>query len=212
MITISKLGFENFLTNQRHHQEAGYRKVWDQLAPGQLDNFWKPGGMAIGSFSRLVNLPVSTVRHYLGLGLIEAHYKVDGKYRFHPFNCWEVQSIQHWQDLSLTLEQLVDRRKELQTRRPGTLVLDVLGPVQIEGRDYPEGLVYLRRLPEGRGFREIVMFGVAQGDGSMDQETRELFDELLAELESAHSTLKSRLRELTKKMERLGVKQAALLL
>ncbi len=157
----------------------------------------------------MLQLPVSTVRHYLGLGLIEA-YKVDGNYRFHPFNCWEVRSIQHWQDFALPLEQIVQRRLTQQTRRPGTLVLDVLGPLQIHGRTYPEGLVHLRRLPEGNGYRETVLFGLSQGDQPSDPESEELFAELLAELESARQRLHLQLLQLTGKLERLGAKQDAL--
>ncbi len=89
-------------------------------------------------------------------------------------------------------------------------MLDVLGPVQIQARDYPEGLVHLRRVPEGKGFREIVTFGVAQGDGTMDQESRDLFHELLAELASARVLLQERLGQLSAKLDRLGAKQAAL--
>ena len=101
MITLSKDRFEHFLKQRRASQDPGYREVWQQLALGRLDDFWKAGGMAIGAFAWLVDLPVSTVRHYLGLGLLEAHYKVDGKYRFHPFNCWEVQSVQQWHQYTL---------------------------------------------------------------------------------------------------------------
>ena len=102
------------------------------------------------------------------------------------------------------------RRAEVQARRPGTLVLDVLGPLVIHGRQYPEGLVYLRRRAEGNGSYETVVFGLAQGEDETDEESQEIFAELRAELESAQHRLQARLRDLTGKLERLGAKQAAL--
>lgn len=209
MITLSKATFEKYLLQRRGHGDPDYRKVWDELSLGRLESFWKPGGMSIGGFARLMELPVSTIRHYLGLGLLEA-YKVEGGYRFHPFNCWEVRSVVHWQDFGLSLEQIVRRRQDVQARRPGTLVLDVLGPLQIHGRQYPEGLVYLRRLPEGTGYREIVVFGLGEGEEPADPESEELFAELLGELESAGVRLQARLRELDEKMLRLGAKRSVL--
>lgn len=209
MITLSKATFEKYLQQRRAYGDPDYRKVWDELSLGRLDRFWAPGGMSIGGFARLMELPVSTIRHYLGLGLLEA-YKVEGGYRFHPFNCWEVRSVLHWQDFGLNLDQIVRRRRDVQSRRPGTLVLDVLGPLTIQGRQYPEGLVYLRRLEEGGGYREMVLFGLGEGEEPADPESEELFAELLGELESAGVRLQARLWELNAKLDRLGAKRAAL--
>ena len=80
----------------------------------------------------------------------------------------------------------------------------------IHGREYPEGLVDLRRLTEGSGTREVVVFGLADGEEEADVESRQIFAELRVELESAQQRLQTRLRELTGKLERLGAKQAAL--
>lgn len=104
----------------------------------------------------------------------------------------------------------MQRRLTQQIRRPGTLVLDVLGPLQIHGRSYPEGLVHLRRQPEGNGYRETVLFGLSQGEQPPDPDSEELFAELLAELETARQRLHDQLLQLTGKLERLGAKQDAL--
>lgn len=37
----------------------------------------------------------------------------------------------------------------------------------------PEGLVHLRRQPEGKGYRETVIFGLGQGEQSPSEETEE---------------------------------------
>jgi DNA-binding transcriptional MerR regulator len=206
---ISKKAFASYLRQRGIDPDPDYYQLWNELALGALDQFFKPGGMAIGAFSALVGLPVSTVRHYLKLGLVEP-YQVEGAYRFHPFNAWEVKSVQHWQDLGLSLEQAVARRHSIRSQRPGTMVLDVLGPLQIQGKPYAEGVVYLRRLPEGGGYREIVIFGVADGDTPMSEDTEELFSSLLLELEDARKQLQAKLDQLTEKLNRLQRKRLAI--
>lgn len=209
MIELSTATFQRYLEKRaKDHDESTFR-VWNELSLGELDRFWSGGGLSIGGFSKLVGLPVSHVRHYLNQGLIEP-YKVGGKYRFHPFNIWEVKSVQHWQELGSTLEKISARRMKNEEKRPGTLVLDVLGPLQILGEEHPEGLVWLRRRPTRGGWHEEVVFGVSAGEEQSDPLCDEIFQELTAELARAGQRLEVRLQELTERLERLNAKQKAL--
>ena len=82
MIELSASVFERYL---RKRLEDHYFRVWNELSLGALDLFWRPGGLSIGPFSKLVDLPVSRVRHYINQGLVEP-YKAGLKFRFHLFS------------------------------------------------------------------------------------------------------------------------------
>jgi DNA-binding transcriptional MerR regulator len=69
-------------------------------------------GVGITMFSRLVKLPVTTVRHYVELGLINP-FSVHGKFFFTPFNVPQVESVRQWRDLGLALEEIRERRRQL---------------------------------------------------------------------------------------------------
>jgi DNA-binding transcriptional MerR regulator len=206
---MSNAAFERYNEKRAHDSDPQYYRVWNELSLGALSQFWRSGGMSIGPFSKLVGLSVSCVRHYLKQNLLEP-YKVAGKYRFHPFNIWEVRSVLHWQDMGLTLVQIAARRSRLRQERPGTMVLDVLGPLRILGEEHPEGLVWLRRLPLKGGWKEEVVFGVSQGEEEQDPLSDQLFRELTSELHEAEERLEQRLHDLKARLGRLSCKQRAL--
>ena len=209
MIEMSRSRFERSIAERRENNDEHTRTIWAELSLGCLENFWKPGGMTIGEFSRMMGPSVSSIRFHINLGLIEP-YKVDGKYRFHPFNVWELKSVQNWQSLGLSLDEISRRREKIRASRPGTIVLDVLGPLEILGRENPEGLIWLRRTKQNGGYREDVLFGVNHGDEELDEVSEELFGELKADLQEARRRLEQKLEALTNKLTRIGRKSRAI--
>ena len=196
--------FDTLLASNRGNSDPHYRSTWQALALGQLDRFHQKGGMSIGPFANLVDLPKSTVRYYVERELV-APFRVDGKFRFHPFNCWELRSVQQWQELGLSLDEIGRRRETIKKRFPGTIVLDVMGPLPFRGEEPCEMMLHLKRVPEGRGYRELVIVG--WGDDTHEDDT---FSFLLSELGAVHAGLQNRLELLQNKLTELQAKRRVL--
>jgi hypothetical protein len=71
--------------------------------------------IGIGAFSKMVNLPISTVRHYVRLGLIEP-WLVETQYRFHVVNVAQTESVLQWCDLGLSLHEIVAHKRACQSQ------------------------------------------------------------------------------------------------
>ncbi|CAM3571885.1 MerR family transcriptional regulator [Deinococcus frigens] len=69
-----------------------------------LDAMLDPRGLGLGRFAELMELPASTIRHFLREGLIHP-YTVNGKFKFLLHNIIEVRGIRQWQSLGLTLDE-----------------------------------------------------------------------------------------------------------
>jgi DNA-binding transcriptional MerR regulator len=78
--------------------------------PARQQAFSDPKGMSIGQLAKLFQMPVSTVRHYVELGLIEP-ITVNGKFRFTFYNATELEHVRQWASLGMKLEDIVARRK-----------------------------------------------------------------------------------------------------
>jgi DNA-binding transcriptional MerR regulator len=99
-------------------------------------------GVGITAFSRLMKLPVTTVRHYVELGLINP-MSVNGKFYFTPFNVPQVESVRQWRELGLRLEEILDRRRKL----GNTIMLAEQGstPITINGQTQLDVTVQILR-------------------------------------------------------------------
>jgi DNA-binding transcriptional MerR regulator len=84
--------------------------------------FKNPKGVGIAAFAKLVKLPVTTVRHYVEMGLVSP-LQLFGKFKFMAFNVPQIESIRGWRDLGLSLEEIMLRWQNL---GEGVLLKDVL--------------------------------------------------------------------------------------
>lgn len=111
---FSQARFGSILREQAKvfRQNLDFRNAMLALA-GSDENaqaFFQLPGVGIGAFAKMVNLPVSTVRHYIRLGLIEP-WEVEGRYRFQPVNVRQAQTVRMWRELRMSLEEIVRRSK-----------------------------------------------------------------------------------------------------
>ena len=126
---LSAKTFEYIMARYREHyeQDAELRDIVNTLAGSEANAraFLEPPGVGIGEFSRMLDLPVSTVRHYVRLGLVEP-WEVNGRLRFEAVNVAQVRVVRHWIELGLTLEHIRSRQQAQQAAVPGLLVQGVL--------------------------------------------------------------------------------------
>ena len=109
--------------------------------------FLKP--VAIGVFSSMVGLPISTVRLYVRRGLIEP-IVVSGKYRFLEWNVAQAEAVKLWSELGVTLDKILQRKLELRKENPGLRFSDILEFNSNNGQGYGVGLIEL--IKNGNGF------------------------------------------------------------
>lgn len=69
-----------------------------------LEAMLSPQALGIGRFAALMDLPVSTVRHFIREDLLHP-WTVNGKFKFMLHNVIELRGIRQWQSLGLTLEE-----------------------------------------------------------------------------------------------------------
>lgn len=69
-----------------------------------LDAMLSPRGLGIGGFAELMELPASTVRHFIREDLLHP-WTVNGKFKFMLQNVIELRGIRQWQSLGLTLDE-----------------------------------------------------------------------------------------------------------
>jgi DNA-binding transcriptional MerR regulator len=109
--------------------------------------FFEP--VAIGVFSRIVGLPISTVRLYVRRGLIEP-IVVSGKYRFLEWNVAQAEAVKLWSELGVTLDRIFQRKLELRKENPELCFSDILEFSSNNGQGYGVGLIHL--IKNGNGF------------------------------------------------------------
>jgi DNA-binding transcriptional MerR regulator len=112
---LTKTEFEQMLNDYREaleNPEAAQIFIAMCGSNETAQAFAKPRGVGIGEFSKLVDLPVTTVRHYVELGLVNP-FSIYGKFRFLVFNVPQIESVRQWRDLGLSLEEIVERRRNL---------------------------------------------------------------------------------------------------
>ncbi len=67
-----------------------------------------PKGIGIGDFAKIHNIPTSTLRYYVELGLVTP-VTVNGKFRFSFQNIAEIEQVLHWSSLGMKLEEIAKR-------------------------------------------------------------------------------------------------------
>jgi DNA-binding transcriptional MerR regulator len=111
--------------------------------------FANPKGVGIAAFAKLVNMPVTTVRHYVELGLVSP-MQLFGKFKFMVFNVPQIESVRGWRDLGLSLEEILVRRQNL---GEGVLLKEVLpNEINLLGESPMQPIVQVMRVhnPEER--------------------------------------------------------------
>ena len=111
--------------------------------------FKNPKGVGISEFSKLVKLPITTVRHYVEIGLVSP-LELNSKFRFMVFNIPEIESVRQWRDLGLSLEDIIERRRKL---GQGVLLKElVANPIPSIGADSNEAIIQVMHIqnPEER--------------------------------------------------------------
>jgi DNA-binding transcriptional MerR regulator len=122
---VSKAEFDQVLTEyQSALENPEVSEVFTAMC-GSSDiaaAFKNPKGVGIAAFAKLVKLPVTTVRHYVEMGLVSP-LQLFGKFKFMAFNVPQIESVRQWRDLGLSLEEIVIRRQNL---GEGVLLKDVM--------------------------------------------------------------------------------------
>lgn len=191
--------FERLLASQRKalEQDAGFGAMCRSQCPDFApEEFFAPGGMTIGRLAKRCGLPVSSLRYYVKLGLVEP-ILVAGRWRFLPVNLWELASLLQWQRFGASLEQVLARKRRIAERWPGTVVLDVLGPLWLSGFEGRSGLVWFCRHPRDGGVMEELRVGLADGQSHGDEQDAALFSFMVEDLERARQRLANRLEQLS---------------
>jgi DNA-binding transcriptional MerR regulator len=115
-IKLSKVQFDqhlrDFHESLEHPDIRGVLLAMCNSSEHILMAFDAARGVSITMFSRLMKLPMTTVRHYVELGLVNP-FSVNGKFFFTPFNVPQVESVRLWRDLGVTLEEILKRRRRL---------------------------------------------------------------------------------------------------
>lgn len=163
-------------------------------------------GVGIGAFSKMVNLPISTVRHYVRLGLIEP-WLVETRYRFHVVNVAQVESVRQWCDLGLTLQEIVARKQACQSQ--GILFKGFLGQRE---NNVDHSIGFVQRTVAGENISERVSFWTTTSTlheletwidtPELEQERRDLVQELLNEYRAAREKLEQKKTELEQRIAR----------
>jgi DNA-binding transcriptional MerR regulator len=112
-VKLTTQQFANLVARFREHLEtdsktrAMFAGMCGSLERAQM--FTQTKGVGITQFAKLMNVPTTTVRHYLRLGLVTP-YEVNGKFRFKPHNVVQFESVQQWHELGMTLEEVIQFR------------------------------------------------------------------------------------------------------
>lgn len=182
------------------------------LLAGSEENarsFMDTKGVSIGAFSKIVKLPISTVRHYVRLGLIEP-WDVEARYRFHVFNVAQTESLRQWCDLGLTLEEIVTRKRACQEQ--GILFKGFLDQKHINYKDIDHSIGFIQRNIDGENVSERISFwtttsGLHEPETwtdppELEQERRDLVQELLNDYRAAREKLEQKKIELERRIAR----------
>lgn len=192
-------------------REEGWRNAAIALAGSEKNArvFLKKGGMSIGVFSKMVELPVSTVRHYIRLGLVEP-WKVEGRYRFQPVNVRQVEVVRMWCDLGYRLEEIAARRATQRQKASGLMLQDLIKAVpNPEGHIGALGIAFVQQEVSDKSIstNTSIWSGTPipiPNDNSIPdvEHLRSIMHELLEEYRAAREKLEAKKLELDRRIER----------
>jgi DNA-binding transcriptional MerR regulator len=105
-------------------------------------------GLGIGEFSQIAGVSLEAVRHWVEVGLIEP-FVLNGKFRFLPPHLLELRSLQQWQGLGLTLDEIKSRKKN------GTVFIQD-APIQIGSETLPHATIqmFAQDHPQAKAWQE----------------------------------------------------------
>lgn len=150
--------------------------------------FASPRGVTIATFARHAGLPVSTVRHYLRVGLITP-YEVNGKYRFMAQHLAQAASVRQWRELGLSLDDILAMQ---QAERLGNQTILTAGELTI----------LLRPVGDHHG--------TDRAHEGLNDEVRAQMGRALLEVRTARVRLEERLAELQAQVDRARRLESAL--
>jgi DNA-binding transcriptional MerR regulator len=227
ILTISKTEFEQMQQEYSAALEnSETREIFVAMCSSSeiAQAFADPKGVGIARFSKLVNLPVTTVRHYVEMGLVSP-FSLFGKFKFVIFNVPQIESIRQWRDLGLSLEEIVLRRRKL---GEGVLLKEAMpNPIPSPEDPHDQAIVQVMRIqnPEERakshqefverrkrGEPGMVLYKhevVENAPGAMS-EINTIQNELQLEYGSAIQKLEAKKLELEKRIARAKLMQEKL--
>jgi DNA-binding transcriptional MerR regulator len=200
---LCQIELEKFETD-----EGGYRGVCRCLAgtEARAREFLSPRGVGISRFAAMTGLPVTTVRHYLRLGLIEP-FVVNGKFKFQMVNLMQAESVRQWVELGFSLEQITERKAEQKSAR--LLVQDILENVTNPDGGSDTSVVVMRRTVDERGWLDETSITRPSTPDTRDGEqpalndlTRDTVRQLHDEYQRVVETLETKLGELHGRLEK----------
>jgi DNA-binding transcriptional MerR regulator len=154
-------------------------------------------GLGIGAFAELAEVSVDTVRHWVEVGVISV-YSLNGKFRFFPKQLLELRSVQQWQGLGLTLEQIKERKTagmafvSAQSIKIGDEVLDG-GVVHLVSTDDPR-FKDLKALSSG-------FSGISRVDDTLAQTlSKSVFSDVKADFDAQIQKLEEQQQALEQKL------------
>jgi DNA-binding transcriptional MerR regulator len=153
-------------------------------------------GLNIGAFAELAGVSVDTVRHWVESEVLMP-YSLNGKFKFMPPHLLELRSVQQWQGLGLTLEQIKERKAQgttfvsTQPFKFGTEVMNG-GVVQMVRRDDPRSQA-LMAMFEQSGAVQIDQQKLMQFEPNLVTNVKADFDAQIQKLEEQQQALEQKL-------------------
>ena len=149
-------------------------------------------GLGIGEFSQLAGVSLEAVRHWVEVGLIEP-YSLNSKFRFLPPHLLELRSLQQWQSLGLTLDEIKSRKKT------GTIFIQD-SPMQIGSETIPHATIQM--LPQDHPQALAGQQGEIKRYSKEDSEARGVkLDYLRTDYDAQILALEQKKLELNKQLE-----------
>lgn len=211
---LSKARFEHITREQAKvfGQDEGFRNAATALAGSEekARAFFQPRGVGIGAFAKMVNLPVSTVRHYVRLGLIEP-WDVEGRYRFQPLNVRQAETVRMWGELEMSLEEIIQRKQRQRQADPELMLKDLIHEVpHAGGRTGALGVAFVRQKVKDKELHlhTSIWSGNHLPDPSRQtveeaMRLREIMQELLEEYRAVRERLEGKKREIEGRIARV---------
>jgi DNA-binding transcriptional MerR regulator len=144
-------------------------------------------GLNIGAFADIAGVNVDTVRHWVEFGVVSP-FSLNGKFKFMPPHLLELRSVQQWQGLGLTLEQIKERKAQGMAFVPsqpiqiGEEVIDG-GLVQMFYSDDPKLEALGLQTPDSGNFAKLTS---TQNSKNALATIKADFDAQIAKLEQQH--------------------------
>ncbi len=181
----------------QHAQNAQTKALLEGLVGTEALEAYLGGEVGIGWFSKLVKLPVTTVRHYIELGLVRP-YTLNTKFRFVLPNHLELMHVRQWVDLNVSLEEIVQRSSA------APMVVGGLPTLELNGKVESGAVMTITRNPDNA----VTFLGTLEGDDAhalfsrLGIDWRAALHKTVRETDDQIVALEGKQRELAIKLER----------